>query len=334
MHLMTILQRLTTILERVLRNSTPPPSRICPKRTAHTSQKKRLKKRSVSASRKIAVASQARRILLHTTRHLTMTLFAVGIAAPEEIREHKRHKTARIHTGKTRKRLAVTFFTTKSGTKDKGGNSPHERVNAAFLRQCVLLTAAAIGTIFKATFNAPGETFCGKLITKANTGECYRNAWLILAIFDLFVLHPKLESICKYCVTITSATPPTEPLSSPTTQIVFLHQQILIGIEIVHDVMEVHAMCNCIRTPHDPPPWTRKCCTRCSDVQRKHITVLSVVSLIEPHTFRMPFSQVFNPNLLNPRTAPYNIARTPTGFIPESTKRYNEVNDIVSSFDC
>ena len=260
--------------------------------------------------------------------------FAVGIAAPEEKREHKRHKTARIHTAKTRQRLAVTFFTTKSGTKDKGGNSPHERVNAAFLRQCVLLTAAAIGTIFKATFNAPGETFCGKLITKANTEECYRNAWLILAIFDLFVLHPKLESICKYCVTITSATPPTEPLSSPTTQIVFLHQQILIGIEIVHDVMEVHAMCNCIRTPHDPPPWTRKCCTRCSDVQRKHITVLSVVSLIEPHTFRMPFSQVFNPNLLNPRTAPYNIARTPTGFIPESTKRYNEVNDIVSSFDC
>ena len=193
---------------------------------------------------------------------------AVGIAVTTDKR-HKRHKSTRVQTPltNTRKRVSVTFFTTTSATKDKGGNPRNERVNAVFLRQCVLATAAAIPTIFEATFNKPDKSFCGKLIIKSTTEDSYKaynNAWLILAVFDVFVLHPDLESICKYCVTITCATlltsTSTEQVSSRRTQIVFLHQQILIGIDIVHDVMAVDAsMCNCTRTPH-APHWTRKCC--------------------------------------------------------------------------
>ena len=191
---------------------------------------------------------------------------AVGIAVTSEVRGHKRHKSTRMQTASktTRHRLSVTFFTTTIGTNDKGGNPRNDSVNAAFHRQCVLATAAAIPTIFAATFYVPDERFCGKLNNNSNNVDSYRNAWLILAVFDIFVLHPDLESICKYCVTITCATrltsTSTEQVSSRRTQIVFLHEQSLIGIDIVHDVMEVDAsMCHCIRTPH-APHWTRKCC--------------------------------------------------------------------------
>ena len=177
------------------------------------------------------------------------TTCPVGIAVLVEHRSHKRHKSARMQTAShtTRTRLSVTFFTTQTGTKDKKRKAQNERVHATFLRQCMLATAAAIPTLFEETFNVPEDSFCGKLITKQKPDSrvTYRHAWLILAVFDLFVLHPPLESICKYCVTITSARPlritSTESVSSRRTQIVVLLEHILIGIDIVHDVMEVHA---------------------------------------------------------------------------------------------